>query len=110
MLENPFAFGHLWLAADALADGAPELTLIGSETGLAPFLRLLEDAYLPTISVHRLVTGAPIPSVADGVLRNRRPKGEAAAYLCRHSTCQAPVATADELRRLIAAPIALAST
>ncbi len=101
MLENPFAFGHLWLAADALTDGSPELTLVGTDAGLAPLLRLIQDTYLPTVSVHRLLTGTPIPSVAADVLKDRRAHGEAAAYLCRHSTCQAPVTTAEELRHLL---------
>ena len=101
LVENPFAFGHLWLAADALTDGSPELTLVGSEEGLSPFTRLMQDTYLPTTSMHRLLTGATVPVIASKVLGGRRPRGEAAAYLCRHSTCQAPVATVEELRRLI---------
>jgi len=101
LLESPFGFGHLWLAADALLDGAPELTLVGTDTGLAPFLRLVNGTFLPTTSMHHLVTGAVVPAIAQAVLGERRARGEASAYLCQHSTCQAPVDSLDGLRGLL---------
>ena len=50
-LANPFAYGHLWCAADSVADGAPDVTLVGVERARRPFLELLARTYAPTLSV-----------------------------------------------------------
>ncbi len=100
--ENPFAYGHLLQAADALLDGAAELTLIGTPSGLAPLTHLVNTTWAPTIAVHRLFDGQIAPPIAAEVLQARPTRGAAAAYLCRHFACQAPVTTPDALRSLLA--------
>ncbi len=74
MLDNPFAFGHLWLAADAFIDGAPGLTLPKGHV-----LKL--ESYLPTLSLGALKPDAKPDSF----------------YLCRNFACLAPVKTEGEL-------------
>jgi uncharacterized protein YyaL (SSP411 family) len=76
MKDNPFGYGHLWLAADAFVDGAPGLTV---PKGRAAELRA---TYLPTVAVGALKDDA-------------KPD---AFYLCRNFACLAPVTTFDELK------------
>ena len=101
LLDNPLGFGHLLLAADALVDGAAELTITGTAEGLAPFDAWLQRTWLPTVSVHRLVQGAPVAAVASEVLADRPVSGPAAAYVCRHFACQRPVSTPEALSALV---------
>jgi uncharacterized protein YyaL (SSP411 family) len=103
LLDNPFGYGHLLLAADALVDGAAEVSLVGTEAGLAPLQAVMNSRYAPTIAVLRQLTGMPVPAVCAEVLNARPARGEASAYLCRSFACQAPVSTAAELEQLIAA-------
>ncbi|MBE2251085.1 MAG: thioredoxin domain-containing protein [Myxococcus sp.] len=101
LTSQPMSLGHLWLAADALLDGAPEVTLVGSREALEPFVRHVDETYLPTLAVHVLEQGAPVPAVAREVLSGRPPRGEVAAYLCRSFACQAPVSSLEAFRALV---------
>jgi uncharacterized protein YyaL (SSP411 family) len=101
LTHQPMAVAHLWLAADAALDGAPEVTLVGTQAGLGPMLEELDSRYLPTLAVQAHVIGTPIAPVVDEVLSARPVKGEAAAYLCRAFACQAPVSTAVGLAELV---------
>ena len=85
MLDNPMGFGHLWLAADALADGAPELAIVGEEEARQALLRVASEGYTPTLALSRRLDR---PAPAQG----------ASAYLCHHFACEPPVQTAQELR------------
>jgi uncharacterized protein YyaL (SSP411 family) len=102
MVDGPMAYGHLWLAADAALDGAPEVTLVGAGAALEALQQVVDTTYLPTVAVHRLEAGAAPPAVAAEVLAERRARGEASAYLCRHFSCQAPVESPEALRDLLA--------
>jgi uncharacterized protein YyaL (SSP411 family) len=102
LVDLPMAYGHLWLAADALLDGAAEVTLVGRGDALAALHHLVDATYLPTVAVHRLESGAPVPAVAAEVLAERKATTDATAFLCRHFACQAPVTTPDALRGLLA--------
>ncbi|GMU59709.1 MAG: hypothetical protein AMXMBFR34_14720 [Myxococcaceae bacterium] len=101
LVDSPMAYGHLWLAADAYLDGAPELTLVGRGEALDAMQRVVDSAYLPTLALHRQEAGAPVPPVAAEVLAERKVRADAAAYLCRNFACQAPVDSADALRALL---------
>jgi uncharacterized protein YyaL (SSP411 family) len=104
VLDNPFGYGHLLLAADALVDGAAELSLIGTAAGLAPLRATVDSTYAPTVSVMRQVVGQPVPTIIAQVLNDRPAQGAAAAYLCRNFACQAPVTTPEALEALLRAP------
>jgi hypothetical protein len=97
LTQQPMAVSHAWLALDALADGAAEVTVVGAESAVKPFRELLRKKYWPTLFVHWHQTGDRIPEVAREVLANRPARGEVAAYLCRAFACQAPVSTPQAL-------------
>ncbi len=101
MADNPLAFGHLWLAADAYLDGAAELTLVGAPAATAPLAALVDGTFLPTLALHRFDPSAPAPAVAAELLSARTPGPGATAYLCRSAACQPPVASPEALRALL---------
>ena len=96
-LANPFAYGHLWCAADALADGAPDVALVGGTGARAPFVALLGRTYAPTVSVAAFEPGAA-PAVLAEIAEGKTAAGaELAAYLCRNFSCALPVRSAEGL-------------
>ncbi|MBK7862090.1 MAG: thioredoxin domain-containing protein [Archangiaceae bacterium] len=94
MLENPFGFGHLWLAADALADGAAEVTVVGEAPEL---VQVLARTYAPTVAVCSHA-GGPVPKVLEEQVTPRLAGPAPAAYLCRNHTCGLPARDAEALR------------
>jgi uncharacterized protein YyaL (SSP411 family) len=92
----PTAFGHLLQAADFYLAAVSEVALVGPNEGVADLLRAVRGSYRP----HLVLAGGP----SDGVplLEGREPvDGRAAAYVCEHFACQAPVTTADQLVALL---------
>ena len=95
-IRYPTAFGHLLQAADFYLARVSEVALLGPADGVTELLRAVHSAYRPHVV---LAGGEP-----DGVplLEGREPvDGRAAAYVCEHFACQAPVTTADELVALL---------
>ncbi|MBV8955848.1 MAG: thioredoxin domain-containing protein, partial [Solirubrobacterales bacterium] len=67
-----------------------EVAIVGPDS--RPLERVVRSEYRP----HLVLAGGP----ADGVplLENRAPvNGQAAAYVCEHFVCQAPVTTPEDL-------------
>jgi uncharacterized protein YyaL (SSP411 family) len=96
-LANPFAYGHLWCAADSLADGAPDVALAGAARARGPFLQLLARTYAPTLSVAAFEPGAA-PAVLSGIAEGKTAAGaDLAAYLCRNFTCTLPARSVEAL-------------
>jgi uncharacterized protein len=96
-LANPFAYGHLWCAADPVADGAPDVTLVGVERARGPFLVLLARTYAPTLSVAAFEPGA-VPPVLSEIAEGKAAAGaDLAAYVCRNFTCTLPARSVDAL-------------
>jgi len=96
-LANPFAYGHLWCAANVLADGAPDVALVGSGRARAPFVDLLARTYSPTLSVAAFEPGAT-PAVLAELAEGKTSAGaELAAYLCRNFTCTLPARSVEAL-------------
>jgi uncharacterized protein YyaL (SSP411 family) len=92
--RHPQAFGHLLQALDFHLSPVREVALVGE--GREPLERVVRGAFRP----HLVLAGGP----ADGVplLRDRTPvDGRAAAYVCEHFACQAPVTEPEELERLL---------
>ncbi len=89
MLQNPLAFGHLWQAADRLADGAAEVTLIGDGDGV--LLRAITTRYTPTLALHHLPTPDHAAPFAAALVAGRSDASTPAAYFCRHFACDRPV-------------------
>ena len=96
-LANPFAYGHLWCAADLLADGVPDVALVGAAPARGPFIALLGKTYAPTLSVAAFEAGAA-PAVLAELAEGKTTAGaEAAAYVCRKFTCTPPLTSPEAL-------------
>ncbi len=90
--RHPQAFGHLLQAADFYLARVREVALVGPPEELAPLVRAVRREFRP----HVVLAGG----VADGVplLEGREPvEGRAAAYVCEHFACRAPVTSPEEL-------------
>ncbi len=90
--RHPQAFGHLLRAADFYMAPVKEVAIVGPDPEAQALLRVVRGAYRP-----HLVLAA---GRADGVplLADREPvDGHAAAYVCEHFVCQAPVTSPDAL-------------
>jgi uncharacterized protein YyaL (SSP411 family) len=98
-LANPFANGHLWCAADFLADGAPDVSLAGAVHARGPFLQLLGRTYAPTLSVAAFEPGAAPPTLAEIAEGKTAAGADLAAYLCRNFTCTLPARSVDALEK-----------
>ncbi|MGZ6729599.1 MAG: thioredoxin domain-containing protein, partial [Gaiellaceae bacterium] len=88
--RHPQAFGHLLRAADFYVAPVREVAIVGADP--APLLAVVRGAYRP----HLVLAGGD----GDGVplLTDRAPvDGHAAAYVCEHFVCQAPVTTPEAL-------------
>ena len=89
--RHPLGFGHALQAIDFYLARVREVAIVGPEP--EPLLSVVRGAYRPHVV---LAGGEP-----DGVplLEDRKPvDGRAAAYVCEHFACQAPVTTAEELQ------------
>jgi uncharacterized protein YyaL (SSP411 family) len=93
-VRHPQAFGHLLQAADFYLAPVREVAIVGPSPD--PLLRVVRAQYRP----HLVLAGGP----ADGVplLEGREPvDGRAAAYVCEHFACKAPVTSPEELAALL---------
>ena len=91
-VRHPLAFGHLLRAADFYVAPVREVAIVGPEPEAGALLQVVRQRFRP----HLVLAGG----VADGVplLHGRGPvDGHAAAYVCEHFVCQAPVTTPAEL-------------
>jgi uncharacterized protein len=92
--KHPQAFGHLLQALDFHLAQVKEVALVGDD--LHPLERVVRGAFRP----HIVLAGGR----ADGVplLQDRGPvDGRAAAYVCEHFACKAPVTEPAELEALL---------
>jgi uncharacterized protein YyaL (SSP411 family) len=100
MARNPFAYGHLLLAADTWLDGAADVALVGSGEEVKPFLAVLNSVFAPTVAVSHRDPAVPAPVILEEAFRGRDPvQGKAAAYFCRSFSCQPPVTEPSALKR-----------
>jgi uncharacterized protein YyaL (SSP411 family) len=94
--RHPQAFGHLLQAVDFYLAPVREVAIVGPRGEAHELTRLVRRDYRPHLV---LAGGEP-----DGVplLEGREPvDGHAAAYVCEHFVCKAPVTTAGELAALL---------
>jgi uncharacterized protein len=92
--EHPHGFGHVLQALDFYLASVREVAIVGvgDEAGAQALAQVIRGAYRPHVV---LAGGGP-----DGVplLEGRSPvDGRAAAYVCEHFACQAPVTSAEAL-------------
>ncbi len=101
--KNPMGYGHLALAADALLEGAPSVTLAGERDAVAPLLAAARGVYAPTSAFAWKAPAAPVPpSMLETFLGREPVQGQAAAYVCRHFACEPPVTDATHFARRLA--------
>jgi uncharacterized protein YyaL (SSP411 family) len=88
--RHPTAFGHLLQAIDFYLAPVREIAIVGPAGQAAALVRAVRSAYHPHLVV---AAGADVP-----LLDGREPvEGQAAAYVCEHFVCQAPVTSPEEL-------------
>jgi len=95
--RHPLAFGHLLQAADFYLARVREVAVVGPAEGATALLRVVRAAYRPHIV---LAAGDGCGDHDDEVplLDGRVPvDGQAAAYVCEHFVCQAPLTTPEDL-------------
>jgi uncharacterized protein YyaL (SSP411 family) len=86
--RHPQSFGHLLQAIDFYLARVREIAIVGPNP--EPLVRVVRSRFRPHVV---LAAGEGVP-----LLEGREPvDGQAAAYVCEHFVCQAPVTTADEL-------------
>jgi uncharacterized protein YyaL (SSP411 family) len=94
--RHPQAFGHLLQAVDFYLAQVDEIAIVGPDPGAAELARAVRAEFRP----HIVLAGGEPGGVP--LLEGREPvDGQAAAYVCEHFTCQAPVTSPDELAALL---------
>jgi uncharacterized protein YyaL (SSP411 family) len=91
-IRHPQAFGHMLRAVDFYLAPVREVAIVGPQAEAEALVRVVRDDYRP----HVVLAGGP----ANGVplLEGREAvDGHAAAYVCEHFACQAPVTSPEEL-------------
>ena len=91
MLQNPFAYGHLWLAADAALDGAAEVMLVGTKDEVLPLRSAVDATWAPTVAVAHIEPGRVPKVLAQAAEGRERVDGQPTAYFCRRFTCGPPL-------------------
>ncbi len=99
-VRHPQAFGHLLQAADFYLAPVKEVAIVGPSPEAQTLLRVVRGAYRPHLVLapgngHGGGGGTParVP-----LLEGRQPvDGRAAAYVCEHFVCQAPVTSPEAL-------------
>jgi uncharacterized protein len=95
-VRHPLAFAHLLRAADFYLARVREVAIVGPASEAERLLRAVRARFRP----HLVLAAAEEGQAPDGVplLEGRTPvDGHAAAYVCEHFVCKAPVRSAEEL-------------
>ncbi|MDQ6805707.1 MAG: thioredoxin domain-containing protein [Actinomycetota bacterium] len=95
-VKHPHGFGHVLRAADFYLASIKEVAIVGAGEDARELVRVVREAYRP----HLVLAGG-----ADAVplLKGREPvDGRAAAYVCEHFVCRAPVLSPEELAAALA--------
>jgi len=102
-LRHPLAFGHLLRAADFYAASVREVAIVGPEPEAGELIRVVRERFRPHVVLAGTTT--PVTAATDDEPLKGVPllegrglvDGHAAAYVCEHFVCQAPVTTPEEL-------------
>jgi uncharacterized protein YyaL (SSP411 family) len=99
-VEHPDAFAHLLRALDFHLSPTREVALVGDE--LSELAAVLREQPRP----HLVLAGGPESSEQPPLLQGRTAvDGKPAAYVCENFSCQLPVTTPEELRKLLPTPV-----
>jgi uncharacterized protein YyaL (SSP411 family) len=98
-VKHPHGFGHLLRAVDFYLAPVKEVAIVGFGEDASELLGVVRNAFHPHLVLAAASAGANGVPLLDG----REPvDGHAAAYVCEHFVCQAPVLTAEELAAALA--------
>jgi uncharacterized protein YyaL (SSP411 family) len=102
--EHPHGFGHILQAIDFYLAAVREVAIAGAgdQAGAQALARVVRGRYAPHVVLagdEGALTGSGSePSIGVPLLEGRAPVGgRAAAYVCEHFSCQAPVTEPDAL-------------
>jgi uncharacterized protein YyaL (SSP411 family) len=103
-VENPFGFGQTIGVLDRLVRGSVDVVIAGALTDAksVELAKVAWRAYAPNRNVVWLADDAARAActvIADG--KNAGAEGAARAYVCRGRTCSLPVASGEELTKLL---------
>jgi uncharacterized protein YyaL (SSP411 family) len=99
-VRHPLAFAHLLRAADFYVSPVREVAIVGPPDEAEALLRVVRERLRPHLVLAARLGEEP----ADGVplLKGRGPiDGHAAAYVCEHFVCGAPVRTPEQLAAVL---------
>jgi uncharacterized protein YyaL (SSP411 family) len=96
--RHPLGFGHLLGAVDFYLAPVREVAIVGPDPGAAELIAIVRGSYLP-----HLVLAAGDGDVVPLLKGRGAVDGRAAAYVCEHFVCQAPVLDPDELAGVLSA-------
>lgn len=104
--EQPLGFGQWLTAMDFYLSRPLEFALVGADSDLAPFLRVIYGRYLPNKLIAGLTsdgTGAEerVPLLQGRTVQN----GKATAYLCENFVCRQPTTRPERLGEQIEAAL-----
>ncbi|HWF73078.1 MAG TPA: thioredoxin domain-containing protein [Solirubrobacteraceae bacterium] len=90
-VKHPHGFGHVLRAADFYLAPVKEVAIVGPSESAGELVRVVRDSFRPYLVLAGGSDGVPL-------LEGRGPvEGRAAAYVCEHFVCQAPVLSAEGL-------------
>jgi|CXWL01.1.fsa_nt_gi uncharacterized protein YyaL (SSP411 family) len=93
LVDNAMGYGQLWLAADAVLDGAAEVTVVERASRAQPLIDAVNAHFMPTVALRQWEPGSA-PAVFETGAAQRTETG---AYVCRAFACQRPVSNPDAL-------------
>jgi uncharacterized protein len=94
--RHPQAFGHLLQAASFYLAPVKEIAIVGDGPEADELLRVVRSSFRPhTVLAGGAADGAPLLEGREAV------DGRAAAYVCEHFICKAPVTDPGELAALL---------
>jgi uncharacterized protein YyaL (SSP411 family) len=99
--RHPSAFGHLLRAADFHLAPVKEVAILGGGEDATRMLRAVRERLRPHLVLAAGGPGAEAEGVPLLAGRSPGPDGRAAAYVCEHFACQAPVDSAERLLALL---------
>jgi hypothetical protein len=103
MVENPFGYGHLWLAADAALDGAAEVMLVGTKEEVELLRRAVDRTWAPTVALSQVEPGRVPPVLSKVAEGKKQLDAKPTAYLCRNFSCAPPLGDAEALVKALGA-------
>ncbi len=95
MLKSPYSFSSFWQALYVYQKGVNELVVVYDIVqNTRPFLRLINDHYIPGKVVHLIEERIHLKSS----IPRKMVKGRVTVYICNNFSCSAPITKLSELK------------